>query len=153
MAKKQYGVFYTVLTQSEGEGKNKQNQSINFAWRAPIDTYPKEIATKLGIIAVDKSKSVPGLIFGSNSPRPARVRVNVQKAQGSSSSYLLFANPKKVPGLTVANNLKGVKFKGGTVSSVSLPGTSTNPNRKKKSNTKTSTKSKPKPKPKPRARR
>ncbi len=136
-----YGTFYIAMSQSVGKGDNGHSQgtgAFKLAWRAPIDAYPKEIAAQLGITAVDEAKPEPGLVFGANSPRPARVRINVQKSQGKSSSYTLFANPQKIPALINGNVLKGKTFKGGTITTVSLIGTSTNPNRRKKSTTKTS---------------
>ena len=125
-----YGTFYIAMSQSVGKGDNGHSQgtgAFKLAWRAPIDAYPKEIAAQLGITAVDEAK-----------PEPGRVRINVQKSQGKSSSYTLFANPQKIPALINGNVLKGKTFKGGTITTVSLIGTSTNPNRRKKSTTKTS---------------
>ncbi len=144
-AKSKYGTFYIAMSQSVGKGDNGHSQgtgAFKLAWRAPIETYPKEIAAQLGVTAVDEAKPEPGLVFGANSPRPARVRINVQKSQGQSSSYTLFANPQKIPALINGNVLKGKTFRGGTITTVSLIGTSTNPNRRKKSTTKTSSSSK-----------
>lgn len=133
---KQYGVYYVPMSQSVGKGDNNRSQgtgAFKIAWRAPIDSYPKDVAKELGVIAEDAKKPTPGLVFGANSPRPARVRINVKKSQGKSSSYILFANPGNIPRLINGNVLKGKSFKGGTITTVSLPKTSTNPTRKKKS--------------------
>ncbi len=146
-----YGVFFINMSQSVGKGENGRSQgtgAFKLAWRAPVDAYPKEILTELGVNAVDEKKPEPGLVFGSNSPRPARVRINVQKKQGDSSSYTLFANPGQIPVLINGNALRGKPFKGGNITTVSLIGTSTNPTRKKNSNTGTNTKTKSKSKPK-----
>ena len=131
------GIFYIPMSRSDGDGeKAKKSDVLQLAWRAPVSSYPKEVAQKLGVVAVGDDESEPGLIFGSNSPRPARVRINIKLSQGNSFSVTRFANPEKIGALTVNNSLKGTKFYNGTISSVSLIGTSTNPSRKKKSTTK-----------------
>ncbi len=143
---KEYKTYFIVLKQSLGkddDGKSLGVGDFKFAWRAPVDTYPKEIAKALGIQIVDDKKPEKSLIFGANSPRPARIRINVKYPKGKTKSFLLFAKTEKVPGLVVGSVLRNKKYKNGTITTVSLPGTSTNPSRSKDK------KKKPKPKPKP----
>ena len=136
MANKKYGVYFIPMSQSVGRGSNGRSAgtgAFKLAWRAPIDSYPEDIAKELGVTPVKADKPEPGLVFGSNSPRPARVRINVTTGQGKSKSYTLFANPGNVARLINGNVLRGKKFRGGNITTVSLIGTSTNPNRKKSS--------------------
>ncbi len=138
MANKKYGVFYVPLTQSTGRASSQKasKDSVKLAWRAPIDVYPDDIAKQLGVRAVPNGQSEPGLIFGSNAPRLARVRINVTTGQGKGRSYIVFANTGNLSKLIHNNSLTGKKYRGGTISSVSMIGTSTNPNRKKSSGSK-----------------
>ncbi len=140
MAAKKYGVFYVPLTQSTGRASSQKasKDSVKLAWRAPIDVYPDDIAKQLGVRAVSDGQSEPGLIFGSNAPRLARVRINVRTGQGKGRSYVVFANTGNLSKLIHNNSLTGKKYRGGTISSVSMIGTSTNPNRKKSSGSKKS---------------
>lgn len=136
-------LFITLTDSASDTSKSggKETTKVKFAWKGTKEAYPDEIAKELGVtIAKDNE---PGLIFGMNRPRPARVYINVKtgsggaKAGGKSKSnhraYFLFANPAKLGTLLIKNSLKGKKYRGGTISSVSLPKTSTNPSRPKKS--------------------
>ncbi|MBW4571597.1 MAG: hypothetical protein KME31_27345 [Tolypothrix carrinoi HA7290-LM1] len=137
--------LFITLTDSAsdtGKGGGKENTKVKFAWKGTKEAYPDEIAKELGVsIAKDNE---PGLIFGMNRPRPARVYINVKTGSGGTAgkggksksnhrAYFLFANPAKLGTLLIKNSLRGKKYRGGTISSVSLPKTSTNPSRPKKS--------------------
>lgn len=130
MAQKEYVVYYIDLKEvSRGNGGGSNAEKIRFAWRAPIDAYPPEIAKELGITQVKNLATTKGLVFGMNSPRPARVRINVKAKQGSQKSYILFCDPAKISSLILTNKLRGKNFKSGTITGISLPKTSTNPSR------------------------
>jgi hypothetical protein len=146
-------VLFITMTDSSDSKGGSGSTNVKFAWNGNKKAYPDEIAKELGV-AIAKDNE-PGLIFGMNKPRPARVYINVKGgstgkskagSKGSShKSYLLFADPKKLGTLLIKNSLRGKKYRGGTITSVSLPKTSTNPNRsKKKGTTKTPTKKKTK---------
>lgn len=130
---KEYVVHYIEL-QDAGKSKSAGDK-IRFAWRAPIDSYPDDIATELGIIKVKAQDQTKGLIFGMNHPRPPRVRINYSGKQGESSSAVLFCSPRKIARVLLGF-LKGKTFRGGKVTTCSTIGSSTNPSRSKKNNTK-----------------
>ncbi|MBD2412209.1 hypothetical protein FACHB389_35925 [Nostoc calcicola FACHB-389] len=136
---------------SKSQGGSGTTTKVKFAWKGNKLAYPDEVAKELGV-AVAKDNE-PGLIYGMNKPRPARVYINVKgagsggtgaggKKKSNNKAYLLFADPKKLPALLIKNSLRGKKYRGGTITSVSLPKTSTNPNRKKKTTSKTPLKKK-----------
>ena len=86
---------------------------VKYAWRADEDAYEK-IAGALG---VKKAKDTDNkLIFGSNSMKPARVRINL----ANKKSILRFADPGKVEGLIVNGTLNGKKYDGQNINSVTL---------------------------------
>lgn len=125
-AGKTYVVYYIDIKDSSAKGKG---EGIKFAWRAPSDTYPDDVAKELG---VNKAKDEDGgLIFGMNSPRPVKLRINYSSKQGSSSSALLFCDPSQLSHVLVGNSLRGKAFRGAKITSVSTPKSSTNPNRSK----------------------
>lgn len=134
--KKGYVTYWLNLSDATGKGKGT-GTNVKFAWRAPSDSYPKEIATDLGINQATGTDQ--GLIYGMNNPRPARVRINVQISQGNNKSYVLFCAPSKLVRLLIQNPLKGKKFRGGTITTISLPGTSTHQGRSSSGSSKTST--------------
>lgn len=121
---KTYAVYYIEIKDSLSKEKGS---GIKFAWRAPSDTYPDDVAKELGVHKAEDKAS--GLIFGMNSPRPVRLRINYSGKQGSSSSALLFCDPSQLSHVLVSNSLRGKAFRGGSVTSVSTPKSSTNPNR------------------------
>ena len=129
MAAKQYQTHYIELIDAEKGGS--KGEKVRHAWRAPNDTYTDEIAKALGVIKVKAEDKTKGLIFGANYPRAARVRINIKLKQGKSKSVLLFADPRKIPSLMIGNVLRGKQYRGCTITTVTLPGTSTNPNRGK----------------------
>lgn len=151
---KEYVSYYIDLKDSDKS--SKQNASSKFAWRAPEDAYPNDVAKELGVVKATNSEV--GLIYGMNNPRPVRVRINVKLKQGESKSVVLFCSPAKISGLLIGNTLRGKNFKTGKITTVSAVGSSTNPHRSKKSKktskptTKNKVVPKPKPKPKPRIR-
>ncbi|KGF71619.1 hypothetical protein DO97_17460 [Neosynechococcus sphagnicola sy1] len=94
--------------------------SIRFAWRAKEDKY-KDIAKALG---VTKSKDTDkGLVFGANSPRPARVRINLGGST-KKSSIIRFAQIDNLNDLVTGGSLNGKKYQGINIDSVSLIGSS-----------------------------
>lgn len=91
-----------------------------YAWRAEEDKY-KDIASAAGIKkATTKTK---GLLFGSNTPKPARVRLNFEDGliNKDRSSQIVFVNPSKV-GDILDGSLRGKKSNGMKIGKVSLPG-------------------------------
>ncbi len=133
MAKLEIVDLFITLTDtsgaSKGGGGSGTAPKIKFAWRGNKQAYPDEIAKALGVTVAKDNE--PGLIYGMNKPRPARVYINVKLGQGKSRSYIVFADPNKISSLLTRNVLRGKKYRGGTITSVSLPKTSTNPTRKK----------------------
>lgn len=131
--------LFITLTDSAsdtGKGGTKEGTKVKFAWKGNKTAYPDEIAKELGVSVAKDNE--PGLIFGMNRPRPARVYINVKSGSGGKSknrAYFLFANPTKLGGLLIKNSLRGKKYRGGTITSVTLPKTSTNPSRPKNSKT------------------
>ncbi|MGB6301909.1 MAG: hypothetical protein WBF90_37840 [Rivularia sp. (in: cyanobacteria)] len=140
---KNYVVHYIEL-QDAGKSSNKGDK-IRFAWRAPDDSYPKEIVEKLGVIKVKAEDQTKGLIFGMNHPRPPRIRINYSGKQGKHSSAVLFCSPKNIARVLLGF-LKGMSFRGAKITTCSTIGSSTNPSRGKKNNTKRKKKSPPPPK-------
>lgn len=53
--------------------------AIRWGFRAPKDTY-KNIAADLGVVEV-KDNKIQGVVFGTNKPKPARVRLSYTDAQ------------------------------------------------------------------------
>jgi len=81
--------------------------SMKYAWRGHKDTY-KNIGAALGVTqAKDTDK---GLMFGSNSPTPALVRIGYTKSNGSSASAVRFCEPDKIGGVTTGGTLNGKKI-------------------------------------------
>ena len=124
--------LFITMTDTSDSNKSQGGSGatkVKFAWKGNKEAYPDDIAKELGV-AVAKDNE-PGLIYGMNKPRPARVYVNIKVAGGATKSksgkssshkaYLLFADPKKLAGLLVKNTLRGKKYRGGTITSVSLP--------------------------------
>lgn len=86
---------------------------VRYAWRAGKDAY-KGLESALG---VKKAKDTDNkLVFGSNSMKPARVRINL----ANKTSILRFADPGKVEDLIVKGTLNGKKFERQNINSVTL---------------------------------
>lgn len=140
--KRESATLFITMTDSSDSKGGKGSTTVKFAWNGNKTAYPDDIAKELGVSVAKDGES--GLIFGMNKPRPARVYVNVKtgtsgKSGGKHKSYLLFADPKKLGTLLIKNSLRGKKYRGGTITSVSLPKTSTNPARKKTTDSKKTT--------------
>ena len=81
--------------------------SMKYAWRGNKDSY-KNIGAALGVAqAKDTDK---GLMFGSNSPTPALVRIGYTKSNGSSGSVVRFCEPDKISSVTTGGALNGKKI-------------------------------------------
>jgi hypothetical protein len=93
--------------------------AFRYAWRARKDAYDN-IGAGLGVVkAKDTDK---GLIFGANSPKPARVRLSL--ADGT--SVIRFCEPDKLSGVLTGGTINGklvkVNGKGRNVNKVDLLG-------------------------------
>jgi hypothetical protein len=86
---------------------------VKFAWRATDAQYPSDFLSALG---VSKAKDTDdALVFGADSPRPPRVRINLK---GSKPAIIRFCSPDKLESLTVKGSLNAKKYKGTDVDSV-----------------------------------
>ncbi|MBU7587244.1 MAG: hypothetical protein KAF91_31095 [Nostoc sp. TH1S01] len=81
--------------------------SVRFAWRGKKNLY-KNIADGLGVVlAKDNDK---GLVFGTNNPRPAEVRISYTDANsGASKTTIRFCEPDKLNSVTLGGALNGKK--------------------------------------------
>jgi hypothetical protein len=87
-------VYYIRL----GAGLGGALAPIKYAFRTPKDAY-KGIDTQLGVIEAKANEG--GLVFGANSPKPARVRINFE----GGGSTTRFCDPGKVESVTVGGKL------------------------------------------------
>lgn len=88
--------FYINL----GSGIGGAFAPMKYAWRVAGDTLSgKKIREALGIKEAKEGEK--GLIFGANSPKPARVRVNFE----GGGSTTTFCDPSKVEGVTIGGAL------------------------------------------------
>lgn len=80
--------------------------AIRWAWRGKKDLY-KNIAGELGVVLAKDTDQ--GLMYGTNKPRPAVVRISYVDANGSSRSTLRFCEPDKISNVTTGGKLNGKK--------------------------------------------
>lgn len=71
---------------------------FKYAFRAPKDAY-KGLLGELGVVEAKANES--GLVFGANSPKPARVRINFE----GGGSTTRFCDPGKLEGVTIGGKL------------------------------------------------
>ncbi|MBN4004747.1 hypothetical protein [Nostoc sp. LPT] len=83
--------------------------AMRFAWRGNKDAYPKAVADELGVVIAKDTDA--GLMFGANSPRPAKVRIGYTDANGNSKSTIRFCEPDKIGAVTTGGKLNGKKIK------------------------------------------
>lgn len=82
--------------------------AFKYAWRAKTGSYD-DIGKDMGVnTAKDTEK---GLIFGANSPKPARVRINYVYSGGTTRSVIRFCEPDKLNALTTGGAINGKKIK------------------------------------------
>lgn len=80
--------------------------SVRFAWRGKKNLY-KNIADGLGVVlAKDTDK---GLMFGSNHPKPAQVRISYVDSSGNARSTIRYCEPDKLNSVTLGGSLNGKK--------------------------------------------
>lgn len=85
-----------------GSGIPGFQTKIKYAWRVAGDTLSgSKIRSALGIKKAKDNE--PGLVFGANFPKPAKVRVNFEKG-GSTTT---FCDPSKLEQILVKGALKG----------------------------------------------
>ena len=140
MAKVETIDLFITMTDTSDTGRGSTGNGatkVKFAWKGNKQAYPDDISKELGVSVAKDNE--PGLIYGMNRPRPARVYINVKLSQGKSRAFIVFADPKKLTSLLVKGSLRGKKYRGGVITSVSLPKTSTNPTRKKATDAKKTT--------------
>lgn len=77
-------------------------KSVKYAFRAPKDAY-KGLESGLGVIKAKETED--GLVFGANSPKPARVRINFEGGGATTR----FCDPAKLESVTVDGKLNRKK--------------------------------------------
>lgn len=85
--------------------------AFKYAWKAPKDSYDG-IAAELGVKKANDNE--PGLIYGANSPKPAKVRINYKVGTGANSStrsVTRFCEPDQVSAVTTGGKLNNKKIK------------------------------------------
>lgn len=80
--------------------------SVRYAWRGKKNLY-KNIAETLGVVLGKDSDEA--LVFGANSPNPAKVRIYYTKNDGSAASTIRFCEPDKINAATTGGALKKKK--------------------------------------------
>lgn len=91
-------VYYIKL----GSGIGGAVAPVKYAFRAPEDAY-KGLESALGVIKAKENEG--GLVFGANSPKPARVRINFE----GGGSTERFCDPAKLEGVTIGGKLNKKK--------------------------------------------
>jgi hypothetical protein len=81
--------------------------SIRYAWRGRRNLY-KNIADILGVVIGKDSDE--GLVFGANSPNPAKVRITYTDASGYSRTAIRFCEPDKINAATTGGALRNKKI-------------------------------------------
>lgn len=81
-----------------GAGLGGAIAPFKYAFRAPEDAY-KGLEKDLGVIKAKESEG--GLVYGANSPKPARVRVNFE----GGGSTTRFCDPGKLEAVTIGGKL------------------------------------------------
>lgn len=80
--------------------------AVRYAWRGKPNLY-KNIADTLGVVVGKDSDE--GLVFGCNSPNPAKVRIYFTDDSGRSRSTVRFCEPDKINAATTGGALKKKK--------------------------------------------
>ena len=94
----------TVLFINLGSGLGGAVAPIKYAWRTNNDAPSKAIRDALGIkVAKENEKA---LVYGANSPKPARVRINFEGG-GSTQS---FCDPSKLENVTYGGAINKKKW-------------------------------------------
>lgn len=78
--------------------------SFKYAWRAKKGAYD-DIGSAMGVKAAKDTEK--GLIFGANSPKPAKVRINLV----NHGSIVRYCEPDKINSLTTGGAINGKKVK------------------------------------------
>lgn len=81
-----------------GAGLGGAIAPFKYAFRAPDDAY-KGLESALGVIKAKEGEG--GLVYGANSPKPARVRINFE----GGGSTTRFCDPGKVEKVTIGGAL------------------------------------------------
>ncbi len=91
--------------------------SIRYGFHAPDDAY-KSIASAMGV--TKRKDTDKGIVYGCNSPKPTKVRINFKKSAASAvigksnrGSTIRFCEPDKVGSLTLGGAINGKKVKVG----------------------------------------
>jgi hypothetical protein len=80
--------------------------SVRYAWMGRKNLY-KNIAGDLGV--VEGKDTDEGLVYGCNSPNPAKVRIYYRDSSGNSKSTVRFCQPDNINKATTGGALKGKK--------------------------------------------
>ena len=87
-------VYYIKI----GSGIGGAIVPFKYAFRAPEDAY-KGLEAALGVFKAKENEG--GLVYGANSPKPARVRINFE----GGGSTTRFCDPGKLEGVTIGGKL------------------------------------------------
>lgn len=71
---------------------------FKYAFRAPENAY-KGLESQLGVVRAKEAEG--GLVYGANSPKPARIRINFE----GGGSTTRFCDPGKLEGVTIGGKL------------------------------------------------
>lgn len=94
----------TVLYINLGSGLKGTVSPVKYAWRINNDPPSAAILKALGWVKAKEAEK--GLVFGANSPKPARVRINFEGG-GSTEA---FCDPAKLEGVTYGGALNKKKW-------------------------------------------
>jgi hypothetical protein len=87
-----------------GSGLKGAISPVKYAWRLPQKPPAKAIRDALGwVVAKENEKA---LVFGANSPKPARVRINFE----GGGSTMAFCDPSKLENVTYGGALNKKKW-------------------------------------------
>ncbi len=94
----------TVLFINLGAGLSGATSPVKYAWRYANDAPGKAIRDALGYKVAKENEK--GLVFGANSPKPSRVRINFE----GGGSTTAFCDPGKLENVTVGGALNKKKW-------------------------------------------
>lgn len=93
---------------------NVGGSTVKYAWDADDNKY-QTIAADLGITAAGPGE--PGLVFGANSPKPPKIRINFEDG----GSQLVFCDPNQMASV-LGGSVSGKTSNGRTISKAGVIG-------------------------------
>ncbi len=95
-------------------------KTFKYGWKGDEEDY-KGIASALGVKTAKPGDK--GIVYGADT-KPPRVRVNVDAGSGRTRAYTRFCDPDNIEDLIIDEKLTGDKYKGKTITSVRVAGSS-----------------------------